>query len=154
MKFFIFATLLLAIGLFHRREHVRFIEELRALQRKLSASAAPDAARLKEALKGEDWRFISLDGTQLGLRRAFEVKNLDGALRYAAPVALASAALLALGSWAMAGLYAAAVAVKWFLTLTVVNIDEFKPAYEVRLFGIKLFGESLAETETETENKP
>lgn len=146
MKFFIFASLLMAIGLFHQREHVRFVAGLRLLQKKLSA-IGPDAAKLKEALKGEDWRFISLEGQKLGLRRAFEVKNSEDTLRYAVPVMIACAALLALESWAIAGVYAAIICVKWFASLTMLNLDSFAPGYEVRLLGIKLFGESFAEPE-------
>ena len=142
MQFFVFITLFFAISLFHRQEHLWFIAELRALQKKLAAATASEAG-VKESLKGEDWRLVALAASQLSLRRAFHVGNAKAAARYATPILLLCITLLWLQSWVLAGGYAALLAVKWFASVTVLDIGPAAARYEVRLFGRKLFGESL-----------
>lgn len=142
MQFFIFATLFFAISLFHRQEHLWFIEDLRALQIKL-VTASPSIAGVQEGLKGEDWRFIALVASQLSLRRAFQVGSIKSAARYGVPTLLLWALLLWLQSWGMAACYATLLTVKWFGSVTVLSIDPAIARYEVRLAGRRLFGEGL-----------
>lgn len=144
MLYPIFLFLIWAIALFHVWEHRRFIEELRKLQRVL-ASFSPAKEELAEKLKGRDWRIVSLEGTKLGLRRAFMVKDGFSAARYAAPVAFIVASLLVLETWIMAGVYFALMVVKWFMTKTVLDVSPVNARYDVTLFGMTLFGEELPE---------
>ncbi len=143
MQFVAFITIFFATVLFHRREHVLMIAELKTLHKKL-ADAAPIEARLEAQLKGEDWRLVSLRGTQAGLRRAFEVPGTEAVLRYAVPVALCCLMLLGLMNWIVPGVYAGIMVLKWFASVTVLDTDPYLPRYEVRLFGLRLFGEGLA----------
>jgi hypothetical protein len=142
MQFVAFITLFFATALFHRREHVLMIEELKTLHRKL-ADPAPSEARLEAQLKGDDWRLVYLRGTQAGLRRAFEVPGTEAILRYAVPVALCCLMLLGLMNWIVPGVYAGIMILKWFVSVTVLDTDPYLPRYEVRMFGIRLFGEAL-----------
>jgi hypothetical protein len=144
MLYPIFLFLIWAIALFHVWEHRRFIEELRKLQRVL-AGFSPAREELQEKLKGRDWRIVALQGTRLGLRRAFVVKDGFSAARYAAPVAFIVLSLLVLETWIMAGIYFALVFTKWFLTKTVLDVSPANARYDVTLFGITLFGEELPE---------
>ncbi|MEZ0260286.1 MAG: hypothetical protein ACAH80_04710 [Alphaproteobacteria bacterium] len=142
MKYPFFLFLIWTIALFHVWEHRRFIEELRRLQRVL-ADFNPVREATAEKLKGHDWRIVSLDGTKLGLRRAFMVKDAFSAARYAMPVLFVALSLLVLESWSMAGAYLAGVIIKWFVTKTVLELSPANPRYDVRLLGVPLFGEPL-----------
>ncbi|HYD17049.1 MAG TPA: hypothetical protein VEF76_01055 [Patescibacteria group bacterium] len=142
MLFFLFITVFFATAEFHRREHVLMQKELRDLQAKL-ASEAPVEAALRAQLQGEDWRLVSLTGTEAGLRRAFEVPEREAVLRYAVPVVAFTIMLLGLQNWTLPFLYAGVMALKWFASLTVLDLDPHRPRYEVRLFGLRLFGERL-----------
>jgi hypothetical protein len=144
MLFVIFIILVSAMSLFHRREHVMFIEELRALQTKL-ADRRPDAVVIKSQLKDEDWRLVRLDGGDAHLKRAFNPKGRDAVLRYAVPVALIGLTLACLASVTMAGIYFVLLCVKWFASVTVLDLSPASPRYEVRLGKFRLFGESLTE---------
>lgn len=150
MQFFAFITIFFATAMFHQREHRLLVRELRALHAKLS-DPAPGEPTLAAKLKGEDWRLVSLRGTQAGLRRAFEVPGIEAMLRYGVPVALFCLMLLGLQNWVMPGIYAAVMALKWFASVTVLDTDPYLPRYEVRMFGFRLFGEGLVpEKKTET----
>lgn len=149
MQFFAFISLFFATALFHRREHVLMISELKALHKKL-ADPAPDAARLAQQLQGDDWRLVYLRGTQAGLRRAFEVPGTEAILRYAVPVALCCLMLLGLMNWVVPGVYAGIMILKWFASVTVLDTDPYLPRYEVRMFGLRLFGEALETKENIT----
>ncbi len=142
MQFIVFITLFFATVLFHRREHVLMIAELKTLHSKL-ADPAPTQVRLEAQLKDEDWRLVSLRGTQAGLRRAFEVPGTEAILRYAVPVALCCLMLLGLMNWIVPGVYAGIMILKWFVSVTVLDTDPYLPRYEVRMFGLRLFGEGL-----------
>jgi hypothetical protein len=142
MLYPIFLFLIWAIALFHVWEHRRYIEELRKLQRVL-ANFSPVRDTLAEQLKGCDWRIASLEGTKLGLRRAFLVKDGFSAARYASPVLFVTLSLLVLETWAMSGVYLVLVIVKWFVTKTVLDISPANARYDVTLFGATLFGEPL-----------
>lgn len=144
MLFFIFIVLVSCMSLFHRREHVLFIEELRALQPKL-ADRRPDAVVIRAQLKDEDWRLVRLDGNDARLRRAFNPKGREAVLRYAVPVVLIGLTLATLASFTMAAIYLAVLGVKWFGSVTVLDLAPSSPRYEVRLGRFRLFGESLAE---------
>jgi len=144
MLYPIFLFLIWAIALFHVWEHRRYIEELRKLQRVL-ANFTPARETLAELLKCRDWRIVSLEGTKLGLRRAFNVKDGFSAARYAAPVVFVALSLLVLETWTMSGVYLAAIVVKWFVTKTVLELSPANPRYDVTLFGAALFGEPLPE---------
>lgn len=144
MQFFAFITIFFATAMFHQREHRLLVGELRDLQKKLS-DAAPSESSLEEKLKGEDWRLVSLRGTQAGLRRAFEVPGIEAMLRYAVPVALFCLMLLGLQNWIMPGVYALVMVLKWFVSVTVLDTDPYLPRYEVRMFGLRLFGEGLVD---------
>lgn len=144
MLYPIFLFLIWSIALFHVWEHRRYIEELRKLQRVL-AGFSPVREELAEKLKGRDWRIVSLEGTKLGMRRAFAVKDGFSAGRYAAPVLFLTLSLLVLETWAMCGAYLAAVIVKWFMSKTVLDVSPANPRYDVTLFGFELFGEALPE---------
>lgn len=137
MDFIVFITLLFAISSFHRREHRLMEEELRQMQQHLPAT--PVAG---DRLEKRDWRITRTAGQKVYLKRAFEIDDAEGFYRYAVPVAILSATMIILGSWLMAGIYAAALAVKWFLIETVMPLDP--PArYEAELFGLRLFGTVL-----------
>lgn len=142
MQFVAFITLFFLTVLFHQREHVLMIAELRKLHGKL-ATATPDAATLNAQLRGDDWRLVFLRGTQAGLRRAFEVPSTVAILRYAVPVVLFCLMLLGLQTWVMPAIYAVIMALKWFVSVTVLDTDPYLPRYEVRMFGFRLFGEEL-----------
>ncbi len=142
MQFFAFITIFFATAMYHQREHRLLVGELRALHAKL-ADAAPSEASLEARLKGEDWRLVSLQGTQAGLRRAFEVPGTEAVLRYAVPVVMFCLMLLGLQSWIMPGIYAGVMVLKWFVSVTVLDTDPYLPRYEVRMFGFRLFGEGL-----------
>lgn len=144
MLYPLFLLMIWAIALFHVWEHRRFIEELRKLQRVL-AGFAPARETLAEQLKDRDWRIVSLEGTKLGLRRAFNVKDGFSAARYAVPVLFMTLSLLVLEAWVMAGVYLISILIKWFLTVSVLDISPANPRYDVRLLGLKLFGEELPE---------
>ena len=150
MQFFAFITIFFATAMFHQREHRLLVGELRALHAKLS-DAAPGETSLEAKLTGEDWRLVSLRGTQAGLRRAFEVPGIEAMLRYGVPVAAFCLMLLGLQNWVMPGIYAGVMALKWFASVTVLDTDPYLPRYEVQLFGFRLFGEGLTvEKKTET----
>lgn len=142
MKFVVFMFLLCAISLFHRREHRLFEKELRTLQERLQTER-PEAGRVREMLKGEDWRLCGIGDTRILLRRAFQVKTREDALRYAVPVAILCIVIAWLNAFTMAAVYGAALALKWFVAVTALDLDPFTPRYEVRLFGLRLFGDRL-----------
>ena len=142
MAFFIFILCIAAIGFFHRREHEMFVSELRQLQ-PLLANEVPEFPALNMKLLGRDWRVIKLEGTQLHMRRAFQIADKAAALRYGVPVAILSAMLVLLQDFRLAALYGAALVIKWFATVTVLNLTPAQPEYEVRLFSFRLFGEPL-----------
>lgn len=144
MMYPLFLFSIWAIALFHVWEHRRYIEELRGLQR-VVANFTPSRETLTEQLKGRDWRIVSLEATKLGLRRAFMVKGAFSAARYAAPVVFFVLCLLLLESWNMAAGYFFAIVIKWFLTVTVLDVSPANPRYDLRLFGVTLFGEPLPE---------
>lgn len=144
MEFVIFIALLFSVSLFHRREHQHFIAGLRALQREL-ASPAPVQDEVKKALKAHDWRLIDLKTGKAWLRRAFDPKGGEAVARYAVPVALLAAMPLLLQAWKMAAVYFAVLVIKWFATVTVLDLSPHHPHYDVRLAGFRLFGETLEE---------
>ncbi|MDI1228360.1 MAG: hypothetical protein PSY14_11805 [bacterium] len=143
MQFFAFISIFFATALFHQREHRLLVGELRDLHAKL-VDARPSEASLEAKLKGEDWRLVSLRGTKAGLRRAFEVPGMEAMLRYGVPVVMFCLMLLGLQSWIMPGIYAGVMTLKWFVSVTVLDTDPYLPRYEVRMFGLRLFGEGLA----------
>ena len=142
--FIVFMAVIWGMALFHRREHVRLAPELYPLQKSL-ASEHPDAETIRAGLQGKDWRMTGLDKTKLSLRRAFAVKNREDALRYTVPVALLCVILIYIQNWWLAGLYFAALLLKWFASVTVVDLDPLAARYQVKLFGLPLFGEALTE---------
>jgi len=142
MAFIIFIFCLGALGFFHRREHELFVRGLQQLQ-PLLASEPPEAAHLVTLLPKYDWRLVGLQARNLEIRRAFQLVDREAGLRYAIPIGIACIMLVFLHSFAVATIYIAALAIKWFLTVTVLNLDPLLPEYEVRLFGTRLFGESL-----------
>lgn len=142
MAFMIFIFCLGAVGFFHRREHELFVRGLRQLQPMLAAEPL-DAARLSVELPKYDWRLIGLKGRSLEMRRAFQLVDREAALRYAVPTGIACVMLVFLHSFIVAGLYIAALGIKWFTTVTVLNLDPLLPEYEVRLGRSRLFGEGL-----------
>jgi len=142
MAFIIFILCIAALGFFHRREHEMFVRELQRLQPTL-ATETPELTTLMLNLRGCDWRVVKLDGLQLHLRRAFQIADREAAFRYGMPVAILSAMLVLLQDFKLAALYAAALGLKWFATVTVLNLTPAQPEYNVRLFGFRLFGETL-----------
>ncbi len=142
MAFFIFIFAVFVAGFYHRYEHQKLIEALRALQLRLAAER-PDIDLVRQALESEDWAIVELKSTRLSLRRKFEVNDRDAKLRYAVPVAVMCVLLIFLQNFALAFAYGAVLGVKWFLTLTIIDLDPLHPEYEVDLMGRRLFGESL-----------
>ncbi|MBI1215682.1 MAG: hypothetical protein GC185_07680 [Alphaproteobacteria bacterium] len=143
MKFIVFILGIWAISWFHRREHRRYVAELKALQAKL-AVLPHDAASVTAALEGTDWRMTALEPSRAGFKRAFQVKDREDLLRYAVPVALLVVIIVFLHGWGTAGLYGAALALKWFAAQTELTLSTLDPRYEVTLFGLRLFGEDLS----------
>lgn len=142
MKFFVFTTLVLILGMFHRREHVLYENELYALRRKLE-SGTPDENKVKEELKGRDWRLTGFDRTYALLKRAFEVPGREDLLRYAVPVVVLCVIIVYLRAWHLAAIYGVVMGLKWFVVVTALDIDPFTPRYETRLFGYRIFGLGL-----------
>ena len=142
MAFFIFIFAVFVAGYYHRFEHQRLIVALRALQLRLAAER-PDIDLVKQALEHEDWTVVALKSTRLSLRRKFQVEDREAKLRYAVPVAVMCILLVFLQNFALAFFYGAVMAVKWFLTVTIIDLDPLHPEYEVDLMGRRLFGESL-----------
>lgn len=151
-KFLVFIAVVAAIGLFHRREHIRYEDELFLLRKELE-SEKPVEAEIKERLKGRDWRLTGMDRTCALLKRAFNVPGREDALRYAVPIVLFCVLIVYLGMWRMAALYGGALALKWFAAQTALDLDPFTPRYEARLFGRRLFGQSLAQRPGATRTK-
>lgn len=143
MKFLVFIFVVFAIGLFHRREHILYENGLFALRKKLETDK-PDESEIREKLKGMDWRLAGMDRSYALLKRAFNVPEKEDILRYAVPVALLCVLIVYLGVWRIAALYGCALALKWFVAETALDLDPFTPRYEARLFGKRLFGQPLA----------
>lgn len=143
MKFLVFISVMFVIGLFHRREHVRYENELYALRKELE-SDKPDEAAIKERLKGRDWRLTGMDRTYVLLKRAFNVPGKEDALRYAVPIVTLCVIIIYLKMWVFSAVYGAVLALKWFAAQTALDLDPFTPRYETRLFGRRLFGQQLA----------
>ena len=152
MKFLIFISVMFVIGLFHRREHVRYENGLYALRKELE-SDKPDETAIKEKLKGRDWRVTGLDRTYVLLKRAFNVPGKEDALRYAVPVVTLCVVIVYLEMWALSAVYGAALALKWFVAETALDLDPFTPRYEARIFGKRIFGAPLAISPEETREK-
>lgn len=152
MEFVIFIALLFSVSLFHRREHQKFIEGLRGLQREL-ASPTPVQEEIKKALKPHDWRLVDLKTGKAWMRRAFDPKGREAVARYAVPVVLLAAMPLLLQAWKMAAVYFAVLLVKWFATVTVLDLNPLHPYYDVRLPGFRLFGETLEEKQEKNKDK-
>lgn len=133
MQFVVFIILLFAVCHFHRREHQRLAPELRTLLQTTSNGGLQTDA---------DWQVIQTDGNILYLRRAFMLKSRFDQLRYFLPVAFLAVMLIVLQSWVMAGLYAAIVCIKWFVTS--IRLDIKRERYDVTIFSTALFGEQLA----------
>lgn len=142
-KFFVFIAVIAVIGLFHRREHVRYEDELFLLRKELE-SDKPNEAAIKEKLQGRDWRLTGMDRTYALLKRAFNVPGREDALRYAVPIVLLCVLIVYLDMWRMAAVYGGVLALKWFVAQTALDLDPFTPRYEARLFGRRLFGLPLA----------
>jgi hypothetical protein len=142
MAFFIFIFAVFVAGYYHRYEHQQLIIELRALQLRL-ASEHPNIDIVRQALEKVDWSVVELRATRLKLRRKFEINDRDAKLRYAVPVGVICVLLVFLQSFGLAAIYAAILAVKWFVTVTVIDLDPLHAEYEVDLLGRRLFGESL-----------
>lgn len=132
MQFVVFIILLFALCQFHRREHQRLAPELRGLLQTASNGALPAEA---------DWQVIRTDGNILHLRRAFMLKSNFDRLRYFLPIAFLAVMLIALQSWMMAGIYAAIICIKWFVTS--IRLDIKRERYDVTIFSVAVFGEQL-----------
>jgi len=142
MPFMIFIVSIFALAYYHRLEHRQLIASLRALQLRL-ATETPDRAVLEQQLAGEDWRIIGLRGMRLQLRRKFMVQDKQSLLRYGVPVVILCAILVLLQNFILAALYAAGLAVKWFLSVTELSLDPHHPEFEVTVLGHKIFLENL-----------
>lgn len=118
--------------MFHQREHRLFETELKKIAVKLAAG---------ENLDNEDWRIMGRDGGIYKLKRAFRIPGREDLIRYAVPVILAAIILILLQSWALGFAYILLLGVKWFATVTVIDVK--KSAYSVTLFGFRIFGQDI-----------
>lgn len=132
--FIVFLIYIWALCWCHRLEHKRFVAEMKILQPMIAAAGA-------DALAGRDWRLLSMTDREARMKRAFDITDHAAILRYALPVALIALMLIYGQFWGLAALYAALIAVKFFLLETVLFRKEAR--YEVRLFGVRLIGEDL-----------
>lgn len=134
MKFMSFVICLWLLTLFYSWEHRLYCAQARAACRRLLQ---------EDALGGTDWRIVAREGNRVFLRRAFHVASLQDALRYGVPVATLAAFMIVWHNWALAALYGAAIALKWFVCTTVIVLQGADSRIEARLFGLRLFREDL-----------
>jgi len=143
MHFILFILCLWTAGMFHRWEHHRFIAELRRLHGTLRPLAG-DKPALKKTLASEDWRATGLPPGRMVLKRAFNVRTRADALRYGVPVALVAVLLVGMQAWALGAAYGALIALRWFGGVVDLNLSAQDARYDVRVFGLRLFGEYLS----------
>jgi len=134
MEFGLLLVILWGVGLFYRREHVKFVADMGHLAKDMAGPELP---------QGADWRITGQDGNGgIFLQRAFNVTDRESFLRYAAPFLFLSAFLMLLQNWAMAGIFGGIVALKWFASKT--RLDLKKKRYDVTIFGLRLYGEDVS----------
>lgn len=127
MTFLLFTGFLWILAVFHVWEHRCYERDLRQY-----LSGRSDG----------DWRKCAGDEHHVMIRRAFRPAAGRDVLRYALPVLFLFVWLLVFRSWFPAGVYIAAMAIKWFAAQTWLDIAARR--YEVRVFGRSLFSAPLA----------
>ncbi|MDE1151404.1 MAG: hypothetical protein PW788_02610 [Micavibrio sp.] len=143
MPFLIFICSIFALAYYQRLEHRQLIVSLRALQKQL-ACETPGRTLIEQQLETEDWRVIDLENTRLSLRRKFMVQDRQALIRYAIPVIILCVILVLLQNFILAALCIAGLAIKWFVSVTVLELSPHHPEFEVTVFGQRIFMQNLA----------